>query len=619
MKLVRAAAAVIVASLLVIAAPAAVAGAAGEPTPARPAGLAGVDDFDFASFDGQYFLDVDDQDHATLRVVETFVADFPAADQNRGIIRAIPTVYGESPLEVAMLSITDENGEPVPFERHDYGGFAEFWLGTDEFVHGRTTYVLEYTMRNVVGHFTDSGGDEFYWDINGDGWPQSFGQVSAVIHLSPHFVDALTGDATCFLGYYGGLDECELVQDGDTFRASVGPVGPYNTMTVAIGFDGGTVVQPIPPRESWMVQVVPRVLLALAALWLLAAILLRTLVWRDARGRGTIVAQFSPPEDSDLLLDAEIVGRQPAGLPALLIDLAVRGVVRVIDTDEGASSTSSRRFELELVDAAGVSSREKPVLVALFNSSLKAGKRVNLGSLDAATGAALYGLRATTASAATSRGLRAVPKGAERQARILRRLALWTVLAFIPVWVWAMWYDALEAGVVLPALATLALGITMPFVASAPARLTRAGVDARDYLLGLREYLTVAEEQRMRMLQSPEGALRVSPDDAGAIVTLNERLLPYAVLWGVEDRWVEVLRAQWASESPSWIATSDLSASMLHSFTTASVSDVRPIVTSSSSAGGSSWSSSGGSSFSSGSSGGGFSGGGGGGGGGGGR
>jgi uncharacterized membrane protein YgcG len=580
--------------------------------------LAGVEDFEFASFDGQYFLDVDDRDHATMRVIETIVADFPQYDQNRGIIRAIPTEYGESALDVSMLTIADKNGDPVYFERHDYGGFAEFWLGTDEFVHGRTTYVLEYTMRNVVAHFSDSGGDEFYWDINGDGWAQSFGEVSAAIHLSGHFVDALTGDAACFLGYYGGLDECELVRDGDTFRASIGPVGPYNTMTVAIGFDGGTVVQPIPPRESWMVQVVPKVLLGLAALALLAAILLRTLVWRDARGRGTIVAQFTPPDDSDLLLDAEIIDRQSAGLPALFVDFAVRGVVRVIDQDPGASASSSSRFQLELIDASGVSSREKTVLAALFSSSLDRGDRVTVGSLDAATGAALYGLRATTASAATSRGLRAVPAGADRQARIVRRVALWTVLAFIPVWVWAIWYDVLEGAVLLPAFATVAIALAVPAVSSAPKRLTRAGAEAKEYLLGLREYLTVAEEQRLRMLQSPEGALRVSPDDRGAVVKLNERLLPYAVLWGVEDRWIEVLRASWATEPPTWVATTDLSASMLRSFAAASVSDVRPIVTSSSSSG-SSWSSSGGSSFSSGSSGGGFSGGGGGGGGGGGR
>lgn len=577
-----------------------------------------VNDFEFESFDAEYFLDVDDRGHSTVRVVESIVAIFPEFDQNRGIIRAIPMTYLEAPLDVTMLSITDENGEPVYFERHDYDGFAEFWLGTDEFVHGRTTYVLEYTMRNVVAHFEDSGGDEFYWDINGDGWQQSFGSVSATIHLAAPYVDALTGDAACFLGYYGGTDPCQLEQDGDTFRAEVGPVGAYNTLTVAIGFEGGTVVQPVHPRDSWIIQIVPKVLLGLAVLWVVLAFVFRLGVWRDARGRGTIIAQFEPPEGQDLMLDADLLDRKSVGLPALFVDFAVRGLVRVIDTDPGASGTGSRRFELELVTADGASERERAVLVALFQKSLKAGKRVNLGSLNASTGASLYGQQAKAASYATAQGYRGKPPGSATVAKVLRRLALWTVLAFVPIWVWAIWYDVLEGEVIGPSFGALILGLVVPFVVAVPARLTEKGALAKEYLLGLREYLTVAEEQRMRMLQSPEGALRVHADDRGAVVKLNERLLPYAVLWGVEDRWMDVLRAQWASEAPTWLATTDFSGAMLRSFANASTSSVRPIVTSSSS-GGSSWSSSGSSSFSSGSSGGGFSGGGGGGGGGGGR
>ncbi len=193
-----------------------------------------------------------------------------------------------------------------------------------------------------------------------------------------------------------------------------------------------------------------------------------------------------------------------------------------------------------------------------------------------------------------------------------------TVLAFVPVWIWAGIFDVLEANVVLPAIAAVVVGIIISIVLSPPLRLTSKGAEAKEYLLGLREYLTVAEEDRMRMLQSPEGALRIDVTDRDAVVKLNERLLPYAVLWGVEDQWADELRAEYQGAQPTWLEGADITSSMLQGFRTASVSSVRPIVTSSSS-GSSSWSSSGGSSFSSGSSGGGFSGGGGGGGGGGGR
>lgn len=602
MKPLRVLLAVVVAAVLIPIAPMAAAAA---PTD--------VDDFSFESFEGEYYLDIDDSGRSTLRVVETIVALFPSFDQNRGIIRAIPTHYGEVPLGLSVTSVTDEAGDPVYYERYDYGGFAELALGTDEFVQGRTTYVIEYTMRDVVRNFPDSGDDEFYWDINGDGWAQEWGSVSASIHLSPAFQSALTGDAACFLGVYGEVGDCELLLEGDTFAASVSEVGPYNTLTVAIGFDGGTVTQPTLPRESWIVTVAPMVLLGLAGFWVLLSILIRILVWRDASGRGTIIAQFEPPAGSDLLLDAELLARRTAGLPSMLIDFAVRGILKVIDTEPGSASTSKLRFQLELLSADGVTPREKRVLVALFDKGLKPGTRVNPGALKSAQGASLYGMTASTSAHALSEGLRARP--GEQLPRVLRWLAFATLLAFVPIWVWASINDVLEENVVLPAVGAGLLWLMTSSLLVRPALLTRAGAEAKEHLLGLREYLTVAEEARLRMLQSPEGAMRVNATDTDAVVKLNERLLPYAVLWGVEDQWVEVLRA--AHVSPEWVEGADVTAGMLQSFRVAAVSSVRPVVTSSSGSG--SWSSSGGSSFSSGSSGGGFSGGGGGGGGGGGR
>lgn len=576
---------------------------------------ADVSDFSFESFSGEYHLDIDAEGRATTRVVETVVAVFPDFDQNRGIIRAIPLRDGEVALDVTMVSVTDENGDPVYWERNDYEGFAEFALGTDEFVYGRTTYVLEYTMRDTIRFFSDSGGDEFYWDINGTGWAQTFGTVSADVILSDRLADALTGRAACYLGYYGDLGQCELERTDDGYRVEVGPVGGYNTLTVAIGFDGGTVVQPVLPRDSWLAQVAPRVLLGAQGLLALIALAVRLVVSRDARGRGTIIAQFEPPENSDLLFDAQILGRTERGIPALLIDLAVRGVVQIVDRRPGVSSgKDTTKYAVRLLDASSVTTRERSVLVALFGGDLDAGTQVVPGQLSNTVGAVLHGFTAKTTAAATAEGYRTTP--APRAAHWLRRLAFWLVLAFIPLGIWAAINDVLDE-VFWFAFFSVALAIAVPIILSMSLVLTRKGAEAKEYLLGLREYLTVAEEDRLRMLQSPEGALRVDATDHGAVLKLNERLLGYAVLWGVEDEWVEQLRAEYADQPPAWLEGS-IDVGMLRTFTSSTSASIRPIV-SSSSGGSSSWSSSSSSSFSSGSSGGGFSGGGGGGGGGGGR
>jgi hypothetical protein len=160
--------------------------------------------------------------------------------------------------------------------------------------------------------------------------------------------------------------------------------------------------------------------------------------------------------------------------------------------------------------------------------------------------------------------------------------------------------------------------------------LTPLGLDRRNYLDGMKLYLTVAEEERFRMLQSPSGAERIDIGDTTQIIKLYEKLLPFAVIWGVEDQWARELEVRVAAvgETPDWFtSTSGFSAL---AFTTAlrgvttNASYAPPAQRSSYRGGGSSWSSGGSrsssySSRSGGSRGGGHSGGGGGGGGGGGR
>ena len=77
-------------------------------------------------------------------------------------------------------------------------------------------------------------------------------------------------------------------------------------------------------------------------------------------------------------------------------------------------------------------------------------------------------------------------------------------------------------------------------------RVTDAGAPVRDHLIGLRDYLTLAEADRLRVLQSPEGAERRSggTDDPVQVLHLYEKLLPWAVVWGVEREWADVLAVQ---------------------------------------------------------------------------
>ena len=81
-----------------------------------------------------------------------------------------------------------------------------------------------------------------------------------------------------------------------------------------------------------------------------------------------------------------------------------------------------------------------------------------------------------------------------------------------------------------------------------PERRTQLGSEVLEHLQGLRDYLALAEADRLRVLQSPEGAqrTRIDPNDDDAVIKLYEKLLPWAMVWGVEKQWQGVLGQQYA-------------------------------------------------------------------------
>ena len=145
---------------------------------------AGVDDFTFDSFTADYYLDVDAEGHSTLTTVETLVAQFPDFDQNQGVLRYLPEDYQGHPTDIpcsrsSTRTATRGRGPPSPRT-----GSSSMKLGEEgTYVHGKQTYVVTYTQKNVTQYFSNTDADEFYWDTNGTDWPQPFGVLTARVHV----------------------------------------------------------------------------------------------------------------------------------------------------------------------------------------------------------------------------------------------------------------------------------------------------------------------------------------------------------------------------------------------------------------------------------------------------
>jgi uncharacterized membrane protein YgcG len=604
--------------VLALVAAALVPGAAASATPAPPPAAASawtgaaVAAFDFDSFHADYQLGRDAERASTLHVVETLVAVFPEDGDNHGIERAIPRSYARVDLDLQIMSVTDATGAPLDYSTYedDYDdGYLVVRIGdADRYVHGRQSYVIEYTMRDVVRTFDDTDVDEFYWDINGTGTAQPYGSVSAELELSPELRGTPTGAATCYVGGYGDTTTCPVDLTPDGASVDVADVGAYETVTWAIAFPRGTFRTPPLPSDSWIVQLVPWVLIGILGVCALVVLWLRLRVFRDEPGRGIVVPQYEGYPELGVMEAAMLLGREPRGLPAQFVQLVVTRAARLID--RGEEHEAKARYRLELVDPAGLDSDDAIAVATLFGGTQKGG-RLELDTSSRKLGDRIEALRSKvrTGVAKRYRTTRRSP-----WTRVVRIALFVNGLAAIAVAFWAADADAGSALLVWQIIGVIVGGLVVFGFAGSPQLLTREGSLAREHLDGIRDYLELAEADRIRVLQSPEGAERVPVDtgDAEGVVRLHERLLPYAIIFGIEDRWQKELGTMYAT-TPSELTptfTTTNFGSFAAGYAAASFATTPPPSSS-----GSSWSGSGGSSFSGGSGGGGFSGGGGGGGG----
>ncbi|GAA1854947.1 DUF2207 domain-containing protein [Microbacterium koreense] len=546
--------------------------------------LADVDDFVFDSLDVRYDLTRADDGTSRVTVVETFVAVFPETDQNRGMRRVIPESFDGVPLHPQLVSITDENGRERAAETDSDDGDYSMTSRADDFVHGTQTYVFTYTLENVVRFYAGTGVNEFYWNVIGAEWRQPFARVTAALHVDPELADAMTGAGACYAGAQGATDPCTITIDtaAGVADANAVHVEPYQAVTVAVAFDEGTFVPFDPsylasPWGWWQ---------ALAGLGsiggLVAAIAVRARSLRDAPGRPTIIAEYDPPRDIDALESAVLLGATSKAIPAEVLEQAVVGSIRII---EGAPRSFGRRAPLmaELVDPTLADGDGRMLLEGLFPEG-RPGDRFEFGRSDRRLSAAAQKILLAAGRELVARGMR-------RKVPVRNRV--WPVLLAMTAGVAAVIFGigALKAGVTpLWPIVVLVLGVLGTiFVIGLVSRqpLTARGAEVRDHLKGLQVFIEWAEADRIRMLQSPQGAERVPVDtgDPRQMLRLYETLLPYAVVFGQEKEWANQIALIYGSDSPRWYTGSSGFDAAVFS---AGISTLSASTASSSSSGGSS-------------------------------
>ncbi|MGV9194251.1 DUF2207 domain-containing protein [Microbacterium sp. MC2] len=522
---------------------------------AAPA-AADVDDFTFDSLTVDYTLTRADDGTSRLQVVEEFVARFPDADQNRGMRRTIPDTYNRQPLHPRLVSITDGDGNPRPAETDAQDGSFSMTSRADDYVHGVQTYVFTYTLENVTWHFDDTG-LEFYWDVNGVDWAQPFGEVTARVHLDAALADQLSGRWACYAGVQGSTSSCTSADvapaeaGGVTLTATQAGLAPHETLTVAVGFADDTFTlfdtAYLAAAAGWVQLAGGAGALGAAGL----AVWSRRKYLRDEPGRPTIIAEYTPPPGIDALESAVLLHKTGKAIPAEVLEQAVVGSIRIIEGPKKFGG--GHKLIAELVDPSRADGDGRMLLDGLFPSGMP-GEQYTFGSQDQRLSTAAQKILKEARRALKDRGLyRPVPPVA--------RALPFAVAIVAGIVVLAAGIIALDSGVdsPWPVLLIVGFGAVLVFLSIMLLRspLTVAGAEVRDHLRGLQEFIEWAEADRIRMLQSPEGAERMPVDtgDPRQMLRLYESLLPYAVVFGQEKEWSQqlaVLYTATGAAGPAW-------------------------------------------------------------------
>lgn len=541
---------------------------------------AGVDDFEFKELEIEYRLSKDAEGRSVLAVKEKFIAVFPDFNQNRGIIRSIPLDYRDHSLSLKMGDIY-RNGSPAPiYSDESKDGFRVLTIrdSSDEsYLHGENEYEFNYTMRDVILKPNDADVMDFYWDTNGTGWGQPFGTVRAKVVLDDSIKNDLIKDRyACYTGAHGANGrQCNGYYDeaNSTFYfQTTDKLAAYENMTLAIAFKPGTFVDYV--AAGWEGPLLLASAIAgITVLPLSIVAFLRFRVVKKTQKLTSIPTEYLPPEEIDIysgaMFNANFLDTAANKmLPAGLIDMAVNRRIKIIETEEEKALFNlgnSHKYEIEVLNKENWTDNEKNFFRGVFGREMTVGARYSLKRDDYRIVLRMNDFNKQLKKQFVERGLidEDGTKAIKKPVRILAVVSL--VLAafclipssdyhsrdfyrylpemygFLKNWLPMIW--------VMVGAGTL-ISLVCLFEVAVFTKLTDQGLAILTKLRGLERYIKMAEKDRLAFAQSVGTAER----DINQRIMLYERLLPYAMIFGLEKSWNEVLSQcyQEADYEPDW-------------------------------------------------------------------
>lgn len=488
-----------------------------------------------------------------LEVKEVIVADFTNTSK-RGIIRDIPVRYGDfwnsRFISIDDISVTDGLGSSWEIDVSNVNNNKSIRIGDPNVWYSEPlTYVIQYRVEGMLNSFDENGGflgesstskeqafkDELYWNAIGTDWYESpINNYSVRIDLS-EFKDADIVEFDCFTGSFGTDDGCDISKTGSMLELYGSNLGTSTGVTIGVAFKGGVID---PGFNIWLF------LNNLKALIFAFPGLVLILFYRHWKKHGkemdgkAIVPIYKLGDDLNALEMGTLIDEKldTKDITAGIIDLAVNGYLKIEEeAKKGFFGKKTITFvKLKEADENLLSFQKK-----LYEGIFVYGDRVTTKKLVGKFYITVESVKRQVFDYLVDQGYYLKNPNNVRGKYIV--LGMFAAFG-------AIWGGAFFGTFVIPfILGPIALGcfIFGPFMS----KKTEKGLDAYVRVMGFKEFIKVAEEDRLKFFQQMK-------DDMGSkdVTRTFERLLPFAMALGMGDQWSDIFSDIFASQgyNPVW-------------------------------------------------------------------
>ena len=180
---------------------------------------------------------IDIQADSSITVQEDITVNFP--DEGHGIYRRLPVYYTDTEKKVIMpVTVTSVtlDGSAIKYQASELEDDLSLKIGDpDTTITGSHTFSISYKLIGAVNFFSDHA--ELYWNATGSEWDMPIKEASAVIKL-PKKLTSDQLNAQCFYGAYYSTTYCSssVRDDLQSLEYKVHDLGIYQGMTIVAGF-----------------------------------------------------------------------------------------------------------------------------------------------------------------------------------------------------------------------------------------------------------------------------------------------------------------------------------------------------------------------------------------------